>query len=51
MWYLIIHHDWYMQNGDLAFLQKHRDYIVGLIDLIDSRIAADGTETLSPSAF
>ena len=51
MWYLIIHHDWYMQNGDLAFLQQHRDYIVGLIDLIDSRIAADGTETLSPFRF
>ncbi len=51
MWYLIIHHDWYMQNGDLPFLQQHRDYIVELIDLIDSRIAADGTETLSPFRF
>jgi len=51
MWYLIIHHDWYMQNGDLDFLKKHRDYIVGLIDLIDSKIADDGTETLSPFRF
>jgi hypothetical protein len=51
MWYLIIHYDWYMQNGDLDFLKKHRDYIVGLIDLIDSKIEADGTETLSPSRF
>ncbi|MGM0620106.1 MAG: alpha-L-rhamnosidase C-terminal domain-containing protein [Bacteroidota bacterium] len=51
MWYLIIHHDWYMQNGDLGYLKKHRDYIVGLIDLIDSKIADDGTETLSPFRF
>ncbi|WP_167610099.1 alpha-L-rhamnosidase [Maribellus sediminis] len=51
MWYLIIHHDWYMQNGDLDFLNRHRDYIVGLIDLIASKIEADGTETLSPFRF
>lgn len=51
MWYLIIHHDWYMQNGDLDFLNSHREYIVGLIDLINSKIAEDGSETLSPSRF
>ncbi len=51
MWYLIIHHDWYMQNADLDFLKKHRDYIVGLIALIDAKIADDGTETLSPFRF
>lgn len=51
MWYLIIHHDWYMQNGDIEFLKKHRDYIVGLIDLIDSKINMDGTEELSRFRF
>ena len=51
MWYLIIHHDWYMQNGDIDFLNKHRDYIVGLIDLIDSKIDEDGTEDLSRFRF
>ncbi|WP_340113354.1 alpha-L-rhamnosidase C-terminal domain-containing protein [Maribellus mangrovi] len=51
MWYLIIHHDWYMQNGDLNYLKQHRDYIVGLIDLIDSKIEDDGTETLSRFRF
>lgn len=51
MWYLIIHYDWYMQNGDLDFLNRHRDYIVGLIDLIASKIEEDGTETLSPFRF
>ncbi len=47
MWYLIIHHDWFMQNADLKFLQKHKDYIVGLIDQINSKIKDDGTEELS----
>jgi len=50
-WYLIIHHDWYMQNGDIDFLKKHKDYIVGLIDQIDSKINADGTETFGPFKF
>ena len=36
-WYLIIHHDWYLQNADLDFLEKHRAYILGLIDQIDAQ--------------
>ena len=51
MWYLIIHHDWYMHNGNLAFLQKHTDYIKGLIDQIDGRVNADGTEKLGGGKF
>lgn len=51
MWYLIIHYDWYMQNADLGFLKHHRDYIVGLIDQISSKISNDGTETLSKFRF
>lgn len=51
MWYLIIHYDWYMQNNDLGFLERHREYIVGLINLIDSKIGDDGTEYLSPMRF
>lgn len=51
MWYLINHYDWYMQNGDIDFLTKHKDYIIGLIDLIDTKIAEDGTETLGQFRF
>ncbi|MCF0196762.1 MAG: alpha-L-rhamnosidase [Bacteroidaceae bacterium] len=51
MWYLIIQHDWYMHNGRKDFLEKHADYIKGLVDLIDTKVAEDGTETLSPNRF
>lgn len=51
MWYLIIQHDWYMHNGRKDFLQKHAGYIKGLVDLIDTKVAEDGTETLSESRF
>ncbi|MCB9330957.1 MAG: alpha-L-rhamnosidase [Lewinellaceae bacterium] len=50
-WYLIIQYDWYMQNGDLDFLEKHRAYIVGLIDLIASKIDADGAEEMGKFRF
>ena len=51
MWYLIIHYDWYMHNGNLPFLQKHADYIKGLISQIDERVNEDGTEKLGGGKF
>jgi len=51
MWYLIIQYDWYRHFADLEFLQKHKDYITGLIDLIDTKVDADGTEHLAASRF
>ncbi|MDR0836535.1 MAG: alpha-L-rhamnosidase [Tannerella sp.] len=51
LWYLIIQHDWYLQNGDLDFLQKHRDYILGLVSQIDEKIDKNGMETLSNNRF
>nr|WP_198664881.1 alpha-L-rhamnosidase [Lewinella sp. IMCC34191] len=50
-WYLIIQYDWYMQNGDRDFLEKHRDYMLGLIDQIDGKINEDGTETFGGFKF
>ncbi|MBT34571.1 MAG: alpha-L-rhamnosidase [Thalassobius sp.] len=50
-WYLIIHYEWYMQNADIAFLKKHRVYIINLIDLIDSKINEDGTEEFGSFKF
>lgn len=51
LWYLIIQHDWYMQNADMAFLKKHQPYITGLIRQIDSKIDAEGNENLSSRRF
>lgn len=51
MWYLIIQHDWYRHFGNLDFIRKHRDYILGLVDLIDTKVAEDGSETLASWRF
>lgn len=51
MWYLIIHHDWYMHNGKLDYLKKHRDYIMGVIDRIDASVDSQGNEQLAETRF
>jgi len=51
MWYLIIQHDWYMQNGNLDFLEKHKDYITGLVELFDSKVDAEGNDDLGGGRF
>lgn len=42
LWYLIIQQEWYMSTGDLDYLKKHRNYIVGLIDQIDDAVNEKG---------
>lgn len=51
LWYLIIQHDWYKYNGNIDFLRKHQNYILGLIDLIDSKVDAEGRENLAAERF
>ena len=51
LWYLIIQNDWYKHSGDMNFLNKHKAYILGLIDQIESKIDDNGKENLSPTRF
>ena len=46
MWYLIMQYDWYMHFGNIDFLRKHGDYIKGLVDLIDTKVDAEGNDQL-----
>lgn len=40
MWWLIIQYDWYMQNGNLDYLNEQRQYITDLINNAAEWIAA-----------
>ena len=51
MWYLIIQYDWYRHFGNLEFLKKHANYILGLIDLFDSCVEEEGSEHLGGGRF
>lgn len=51
MWWIIIHRDWYMHNGDLTYLQKQKDYLVKLIDHLVTKIGESGKEILDGHRF
>ena len=51
MWWILIQHQWYMNNGDIAYLQQHQEYIFELLAVLKSRIGDDGMEELDGNRF
>lgn len=43
MWWIKIHWDWYMQNGDYDYLAEQKDYMYKLAEFIFDKIHEDGT--------
>lgn len=41
IWWIIIQHDWYMQNGDYAYLLEQRTYLRGLLQQLTQVIRED----------
>lgn len=35
LWWVIIHRDWYLFHGNMDYLQKQRDYLLALLDLMN----------------
>ncbi len=51
MWWILIHHQWYMNNGDLDYLSANHDYIFKLLAVLRSKINEDGKEELDGDRF
>lgn len=51
IWWLIIHRDLYMYNGNLDYLRSQQPYIRGLVEQIDSLVDEDGEEHLDGVRF
>ncbi len=51
MWWILIHHQWYLNTGDIEYLTRHRQYIYDLLDLLETKIDADGREVLDGHRF
>ena len=51
MWWIIIHEDWYLQNGDLEYLKQQQTYLTALIKRLATYVDADGKETLDGMRF
>ena len=47
MWWVIIHRDWYMQNGDLNYLKAQKSYLVKLLDHYTTKIDSANREKLN----
>ncbi|MCD8193958.1 MAG: alpha-L-rhamnosidase [Tannerellaceae bacterium] len=47
LWWIITHKDWYMQNGDLAYLQQQKEYLGALLRRLFTMIDSNGQEKLS----
>ena len=51
MWWILIHEDWYRQNGDLGYLKQQQQYLTALLKRLSSYAADDGREQLDGMRF
>lgn len=51
MWWLLIHRDYYLHHGDMAYLKDNRDYILGLVKQLDECVDANGEEQMTGVRF
>lgn len=51
MWWIIIHEDWYRQNGNLDYLKQQRPYLTALLKRLSTYVADDGKESLDGMRF
>jgi alpha-L-rhamnosidase len=51
MWWVLIQYQWYMNNGDVDYLQENQECIYATLDLLEKKIEADGKENLDGMRF
>jgi len=51
MWWVLVHYQWYINNGDVAYLQENEAYIYDLLDFLEKKIDANGKEILDGHRF
>lgn len=51
LWWVLVHYIWYMQNGDLAYLQEQRVYLRDLMKLFATYVTEEGSECLPGARF
>ncbi|MDF2686263.1 MAG: alpha-L-rhamnosidase, partial [Clostridia bacterium] len=47
MWWILIQHTWYIQNGNIEYLTEQYDYLKALISYMSGFIAPDGSDYIS----
>ena len=46
LWWVIIHRDWYLYQGDFSYLKEQQSYLTGLLKLLLTKVDASGQEKL-----
>lgn len=51
MWWVLIHEDWYLQNGNLEYLKQQQPYMTALLQRLVGYVGEDGKEKLDGMRF
>jgi alpha-L-rhamnosidase len=51
MWWIILQHDWYMNNGDYKYLAQQKTYLAGLVRQIISKVDSQHHENMDGNRF
>lgn len=51
MWYAIIVYDWFLHTGKIRFIEKQKDYLVGILSLLSAHIDKNGQDTVVDGRF
>ncbi|SEN76890.1 alpha-L-rhamnosidase [bacterium A37T11] len=51
MWWIILQENWYMHQGNLAYLKEQQTYLAGLVRQIITKIGDDNQEKLDGTRF
>jgi alpha-L-rhamnosidase len=51
MWWILIHEEWYLQNGNLDYLKEQQAYLTALLKRLATYVDAEGKETLDGMRF
>jgi alpha-L-rhamnosidase len=51
MWWVILHRDWYLYQGNLDYLKEQEEYLAGLLRHLASKIDETGKEVLDGNRF
>lgn len=51
MWWILIHRNWFMQNGNFEYLKQQKDYLIQLLNQLNDYVGMDGRETTPEFRF
>lgn len=51
LWWILIHKEWYLYQGDLMYLKKQQPYLTELLNLLLTKVDASGKEQLDGKRF